>query len=139
MIVARACDPQVLAASCFAHCAGGGQAILLDDLFKRPHQKTETLSVEFAGETFHFGDFRNSPTRCKYIAMMPQWDFLNMLADEARTLPNLRLMMSTRADDLIVSDGQVTGISATGEGGSFDIQAGLTIAADGRSSTLRAQ
>src|SRR6202012_4113581 len=73
----------------------------------------------------------------KFIAMTPQWNFLDFLAAEGRKFPNFHLMMETRADDLILQGNTVAGVSATGPGGNMQLRAGLTIAADGRNSTLR--
>jgi 2-polyprenyl-6-methoxyphenol hydroxylase-like FAD-dependent oxidoreductase len=73
--------------------------------------------------------------------MMPQWDFLDILADEANTLPNFNLMMSTEATGLIDEDGKIVGINAKSrldkKAKPFDLRASLTIAADGRGSVLR--
>lgn len=110
---------------------------LLDEFLKLPHAKAQTLSVDIGNEHFLVGDFTHLPTVCKYIALMPQWDFLDFLAAHARALPNFRLLMQTEATGLIEQDGKVTGITATGPDGPCMIAAGLSIAADGRHSTLR--
>lgn len=111
---------------------------LLDGLLARPHQKTEALSIVIGGKNFPVADFAKLPTRCKYIAMMPQWEFLNFLSEEARRLPNFRLLMSTQANSLIAEDGSVAGVIATRADDTIDIRAALTVAADGRDSKLRA-
>jgi 2-polyprenyl-6-methoxyphenol hydroxylase-like FAD-dependent oxidoreductase len=112
---------------------------LLEKFLKLPHSQIRTATIEIGDRHFTVGDFTRLPTVCKFIALMPQWDFLNFLAGEAKAFPNFRLLMETRADDLVVEDGKVTGITATGAAGPLTIKAGLTIAADGRSSTLREQ
>jgi 2-polyprenyl-6-methoxyphenol hydroxylase-like FAD-dependent oxidoreductase len=110
---------------------------LLDELLTRPHQKIRQASVTISGQSFKVADFGRLPTKCKYIAMMPQWDFLDCLADAAFKYPSFRLLQSTKADDLIDHDGQIVGVRASDKDGSFTIRADLTIGADGRDSTLR--
>ncbi|MCP5411695.1 MAG: FAD-dependent oxidoreductase [Alphaproteobacteria bacterium] len=110
---------------------------VLAEFLKLPHAVVRHVSIDIGEEHFTVGDFSHLPTACKYIALMPQWDFLDFLAGKAKALPNFHLMMSTEATGLIVEDGDVRGISARGPDGALDIRAGLTIAADGRGSTLR--
>lgn len=112
---------------------------LLDAFLKLPHARARTLSVDIGAGHFTVGDFDHLPTVCKYIALMPQWDFLDFLAAQGKALPNFHLLMQTEAKDLIVQDGTVTGIAVAGPDGAGEIHAGLTIAADGRHSTLRAR
>ncbi len=110
---------------------------LLEKFLKLPHTRITTGNLEIGGRHFIIGDFTRLPTLCKYIALMPQWDFLNFIAGEAKAFPNFHLRMETRADDLIIGDGTVTGVTATGPVGAITIKAGLTVAADGRTSVLR--
>lgn len=110
---------------------------ILDKLLARPHQRTHQLSVTISGQDYQVVDFTKLPTTCKFIAMMPQWDFLDCLASEARKLPEFQLLQSTMAEDLIVENDVIIGVKARDKEGAFDIRADLTIAADGRSSTLR--
>jgi 2-polyprenyl-6-methoxyphenol hydroxylase-like FAD-dependent oxidoreductase len=112
---------------------------LLDGLLKRPHQKTKQVSLVIAGKSFTPIDFGRLPTHCKYIAMMPQWEFLDFLADEARRFSNFKLLMSTEAETLIENNGQITGVTASDADGQLEISAPLTVAADGRTSILRDQ
>src|SRR5476649_1032114 len=100
---------------------------LLSDFLKLPHTRIRTANLEIGDEHFLIGDFARLPTICKFIALMPQWDFLDFLAAKAKAFPNFHLMMETEAKDLL----------AKGAGGHIQIRAGLTIAADGRHSTLR--
>ncbi len=97
----------------------------------------ERLNAEFSGEKFNVADFSALPTRCKYIAFIPQWDFLDFLTEEAAKYPTFSLRMNTKAVDLIESDGIVRGVKAETEAGDLEIEAGLVIAADGRSSKMR--
>ena len=110
---------------------------LLEKFLKLPHSKIRTANLEIGDRRFAVADFARLPTVCKFIALMPQWDFLDFLAGEAKSFPNFHLLMETRADDLIVENGVVTGITATAAGGPLTIKAGLTVAADGRTSVLR--
>jgi 2-polyprenyl-6-methoxyphenol hydroxylase-like FAD-dependent oxidoreductase len=110
---------------------------LLEKFLKLPHSKIRTANLEIGDRLFTVGDFSQLPTACKFIALMPQWDFLDFLAGEAKAFPNFHLRMETRADDLLTENGTVTGVQATGPGGPLTIRAGLTVAADGRTSTLR--
>jgi 2-polyprenyl-6-methoxyphenol hydroxylase-like FAD-dependent oxidoreductase len=110
---------------------------LLDDFLKRPHQEVQELHG-FVGkfETI-VADFRFLPTHCKFIALMPQWDFLNFLAEQARQFPTFHLRMQTQANELIDVDNQVVGVTASTPQGSLEVRAALTVASDGRHSTLR--
>jgi len=110
---------------------------LLEKFLRLPHSEIRTANLEIGDRHFTIGDFTRLPTICKFVALMPQWDFLDFLAGEAKAFPNFHLLMETRADDLVWENNVVTGISATGKGGPLAIKAGLTIAADGRHSTLR--
>jgi 2-polyprenyl-6-methoxyphenol hydroxylase-like FAD-dependent oxidoreductase len=112
---------------------------LLNAFLELPHTKIRTGNLDIGDRHFTIGDFARLPTACKFIALMPQWDFLDFLAKEARKLPNFHLMMRTEATQLIQQDGRITGVSARGAEGEFPIAAALTIAADGRHSQLRAQ
>lgn len=110
---------------------------VLEKLLARPHQKTHQLSVTISGQDYQVADFTKLSTQCRFIAMMPQWDFLDCLATEARNLPGFRLLQSTKAEDLLIENDTVVGITASDADGAFEIRADLTIGADGRSSTLR--
>src|SRR4029079_1829595 len=110
---------------------------LLDDFLRRPHQEARALTGNFAGAEFPLADFSHLPTACKFIALMPQWDFLDFLAGHAKNLPNFHLLMRTEATDLIEADGCIAGLEAHGDNGPLHIKADLTIAADGRHSLLR--
>lgn len=112
---------------------------LLEAFLKLPHTRIRTGSLDIGDRRFTIGDFSRLPTTCKYIALMPQWDFLDFLAGQARKLPNFRLMMQTEATGLIQQDGRTMGVAARGAEGEFQIRADLTIAADGRHSLLRAK
>jgi 2-polyprenyl-6-methoxyphenol hydroxylase-like FAD-dependent oxidoreductase len=112
---------------------------LLDEFLTLPHQKVAVLNGEVGGERITMADFSNLPVHCPFIAMMPQWDFLNFLARKAAAYPGFQLMMETEGLALIEESGRVTGVRAQSTAGAFDVHASLTIAADGRHSALRAQ
>jgi len=82
-------------------------------------------------------DFTRLPTRCKFIAFMPQWEFLNFLADHGARYQTFHLRMSTQVTGLIEADGRVAGVHANGPEGPLDIRADLVVGADGRHSTVR--
>ncbi len=111
---------------------------LLDHFLTLPHQKVERLRAQIGGATVDVADLTHLPVRAQYIVLTPQWDFLNFLAEEARRFPNFALHMQTRAADLVMADGVVTGVRTESEGGPGEVRAALTIAADGRGSVLRA-
>jgi len=110
---------------------------LLDAFLKLPHTRIRTANIEIGDAHFTIGEFGRLPTVCKFIALMPQWDFLDFLASEAKKLPNFHLLMQTEAKDLTAQGDRICGVLATGPNGNIQIKAGLTIAADGRTSTLR--
>ena len=110
---------------------------LLEKFLQLPHTRIKTANIEIGDEHFTIGDFSRLPTAAKFIALMPQWDFLDFLAQEAKKYPHFHLLMQTDAKDLIAQNGKIVGVVATGPDGYVQIRAGLTIAADGRHSTLR--
>jgi 2-polyprenyl-6-methoxyphenol hydroxylase-like FAD-dependent oxidoreductase len=110
---------------------------LLEDFLKIPHDEVRELSAQIGPDHLTLADFRHLPTRCKFIALMPQWDFLDFLADQGKLLPNFHLRMNTTATGLIEDGDRVGGATADGPDGALTIRAPLTIAADGRHSVLR--
>jgi 2-polyprenyl-6-methoxyphenol hydroxylase-like FAD-dependent oxidoreductase len=110
----------------------------LDDFLKLPHQKVDRLNAYFGPRRLVLADLRHLPSRCNYIAMMPQWDFLDFLAVRAQRYPGFRLMMKAKAKRLVATDGSVSGVDVDTETGRRRIHADLVVAADGRHSTLRA-
>jgi 2-polyprenyl-6-methoxyphenol hydroxylase-like FAD-dependent oxidoreductase len=110
---------------------------LLDEFLKLPHQEYERLTVSVNGKTLPGPDFSRLPTHCRFMAMMPQWDFLSFLADHAREYPKFHLAMDTEATDLVETDGRIVGVQARCGGCVVEVRADLVIAADGRQSTVR--
>jgi len=112
---------------------------LLDELLKEPHQKVFQISGKFRNGFFPIADFRHLPTRCQFIAFMPQWDFLNFLARQAKRYPGFHLKMESKVTDVIVENGRVAGLSAETPDGKLEVRARLVIGADGRGSRVRQQ
>ena len=112
---------------------------LLDRLLALPHQKVDRLGVQFGGTVLPIADLTHLPTRCKFIAMMPQWGFLHFLSAEAAKYPGFRLIMRAEATEPIRDAGCVVGVRAATPDGPLEVRAPLTIGADGRHSTLRAR
>jgi 2-polyprenyl-6-methoxyphenol hydroxylase-like FAD-dependent oxidoreductase len=110
---------------------------LLDDFLKLPHQKALNIGAVFMGQQYAFADFSYLPTRCKFIALMPQWDFLNFLADRGKSYPSFQLRMRAEAVDLIEDGGRIAGVRANTPDGTLEIRADLTVGCDGRHSTVR--
>jgi 2-polyprenyl-6-methoxyphenol hydroxylase-like FAD-dependent oxidoreductase len=110
---------------------------LLDDFLRLPHQEVRYAEVEIGGERVRGADFGRLSTRCRFIAFIPQWDFLNFMAERAEAFPAFRLMMETEATDLIRDGERIAGVIARAPSGDMELAADLVIAADGRHSTLR--
>jgi 2-polyprenyl-6-methoxyphenol hydroxylase-like FAD-dependent oxidoreductase len=111
---------------------------ILDEFLRQvPHQTMEQLGIGFKGQTFDLIDFRHLPTACKYVVFMPQWDFLNFVADKAKQYPCFRLEMNTEATGLLREGDRVTGVTAQAGGDLIEICADLTVACDGRWSVIR--
>ena len=110
---------------------------LLDRLLKLPHQKVSRLKGQFGDLALTVADFTHLPTRCRFIAFMPQWDFLNLLAQEGARHPNFRLRMRAEATDLIHEKDRIVGLRAQTPDGPLEIHASLIVGADGRHSVIR--
>ncbi|WP_084572934.1 FAD-dependent oxidoreductase [Methylocapsa aurea] len=110
---------------------------LLDEFLKLPHQEARELKARVGDVTIPLADFSHLPTRAKFVAFMPQWDFLDFLAAKAKLYPTFRLMMSTEVIGLIEEGGRVAGVTARTKDGALSIRADLTIGADGRHSRVR--
>lgn len=112
---------------------------LLDEFLAIPHQKFSEGAASIGGIKTIVADLTHLPTRCKYIAIMPQWDFLNFLAAKAKLLPNFRLLLSTEATDLLWEGDRVAGVVARTASGELRIQSDLVIGSDGRHSIVRSK
>ena len=110
---------------------------LLDRFLRLPYQKVERLAVSIGDETLPVADFTHLPTRCQFVALMPQWHFLDFLAGEAAHAPTFTLRMRTEVTDLIHEGGDIVGVRAAGPDGALTIRARLVVGADGRTSLVR--
>jgi 2-polyprenyl-6-methoxyphenol hydroxylase-like FAD-dependent oxidoreductase len=106
---------------------------LLEALLALPHDRVPEISAQFGDYPLRIADFRHLPTRCGFIAMMPQWDFLNFLARAAQRYPSFKLMMDAEVSSLIDRSGRIAGCRAA----SMEIEADLVVGADGRHSAVR--
>src|SRR5436189_1474949 len=110
---------------------------LIDGFLKLPHQRLQKMEGLFGGTPVRIADLSRLRVKYPFIAFMPQWDFLNFLRESAKRFPSVKVMMSTEATDLLRDGGRVTGVRATTAAGEVDIEADLTVACDGRHSTVR--
>jgi len=110
---------------------------LIDAFLKLPHQRLQTMDGLFGGNHVRIADLRRLHTKYPFIAFMPQWDFLNFLREAGQRFPSLKVMMNTEAVDLIRRGETIAGVRAMTPDGPIDIEADLTVACDGRHSTVR--
>jgi 2-polyprenyl-6-methoxyphenol hydroxylase-like FAD-dependent oxidoreductase len=110
---------------------------LIDGFLKLPHQRLQKMDGLFGGTPVRIADLSRLRTKYPFIAFMPQWDFLNFLREAGRRFASLEVMMSTEAVDLIRRGETIAGVRAKTPDGLIDIEADLTIACDGRHSTVR--
>ncbi len=111
---------------------------LLEEFLKQPHQELRELRAVINGQTVPIADFTKLPTRCKFIAFMPQWDFLNFLSTHAKKFSSFQLLMQHEVVDLTFDRQRVTGVRARTPWGELEIRADLIIGADGRHSIVQA-
>src|ERR1700740_2055962 len=104
---------------------------LLDEFLQRPHQEVRRLGAQIGDKSVEVADFTHLLTHCRFIAFMPQWDFLDFLAEHAKRFSAFQLKMEAEARDLTVDSGVVTGLLATTPGGEIRVRADLVVAADG--------
>jgi 2-polyprenyl-6-methoxyphenol hydroxylase-like FAD-dependent oxidoreductase len=109
---------------------------LLDQFLKLPHQELRELRAVVNGQVVPAADFSKLPTRCKFIAFMPQWDFLNFLSNQAKRFPTFQLFMEAEVVDLLMEGSRVVGVRAKTARGELEVRADLVIGADGRHSTV---
>lgn len=110
---------------------------ILDEFLKHPHQKVTELAGKVGSETVTIADFTHLPTHCHFLALMPQWDFLNFITEQARQYSTFHLQMQAEVTDLIEVSGTVAGVRAKTPNGVLEICAPLTVGADGRHSVVR--
>ena len=112
---------------------------LLNDLLKLPHQEVDHLSVQVGDTEIPFADLTHLPTHCRFVAFMPQWDFLNFLSKKAAAYPEFDLRMEHEVTGLSRADGRVQGVTVRTRQGIRTIEADLTVACDGRHSIVRTE
>jgi 2-polyprenyl-6-methoxyphenol hydroxylase-like FAD-dependent oxidoreductase len=110
---------------------------VLEDFLRRPHQEISQIGAQVDDFVVTVGDFSHLPTHCKFVGLMPQWEFLNFIAEKAKIYPGFQLRMETDVTDLLTENGAVAGIHARSQNGPLHVRAGLTIGADGRHSVVR--
>jgi len=110
---------------------------LLDEFLQQPHQRVTELCGVINGQTVPIADFSRLPTQCKFIAFMPQWDFLNFLSSQAKRFPSFELRMEHEVVDLILDGDQVAGVRVKTPDGDIAVGADLVVGCDGRNSTVR--
>lgn len=110
---------------------------LLEEFLRRPHQQASQVGAEVDGFAVTIGDFTHLPTHAKFIAFMPQWEFLNFLAETAKQYPQFNLRMESEVTSLLEENGRVRGVRANTPKGTLEVHADLTVGADGRHSTVR--
>jgi len=110
---------------------------ILEQFLQRPHQEIRELAGKFGDTVVPIADFTHLPTHCRFIALMPQWDFLDFLQAQCQRYPGFELMMQAEVVDLIEEDGRIVGVRAQTKDGAMDVQAELVVGADGRQSLVR--
>jgi len=110
---------------------------LLEEFLKRPHQEVNELRGLIGDDLIVLADVKHLPTHCKFIALMPQWDFLDFLANHAKRYPGFSLRMKADVDELLFEGDKVVGLRATTPDGDLEVRADLVVGADGRHSTVR--
>jgi 2-polyprenyl-6-methoxyphenol hydroxylase-like FAD-dependent oxidoreductase len=110
---------------------------ILEELLKRPHQELQQLRAQIGETEYVIADFSRLRTQCRYIALMPQWDFLDFLAQQARRYPTFKLRTQAEVTGLIERPGRIAGVRAKTPTGILEIRAELVIGADGRNSIVR--
>jgi 2-polyprenyl-6-methoxyphenol hydroxylase-like FAD-dependent oxidoreductase len=110
---------------------------LLEEFLQRPHQQVSQIGAEIEGFAVTIGDFTHLPTHAKFVALMPQWDFLNFIAEKAKQYPHFHLRMESEVTSLLQENGRVRGVLATTPHGILEVRADVTVGADGRHSTVR--
>src|SRR6516164_5268224 len=110
---------------------------ILQPLLKQPHRRVAKVRGRIGDTQILLSDMTRLPTHAKFMVLMPQWNFLNFLAEQARCYPTFRLKMQTEVSGLIEDQGRIVGVQANAPEGPIECRADLVVAADGRSSVLR--
>jgi len=110
---------------------------LLDEFLKLPHRTVDRLSIQIGKRLIRLIDLTHLPTQCKFIALMPQWDFLSFLAAHGRRYSQFDLRMRAEATDVIEEGDRIVGVRANTPDGELTIRADLVVGCDGRHSIVR--
>lgn len=110
---------------------------VLGEFLKRPHQKLYEIRAQVGSHTVTLGDFTRLSTHCKYLVLMPQWEFLDFVVQQAQNHSGFRIMMQAEVTDVIEKDGVVGGLQLKTPNGPLQVLAPLTVGADGRRSVVR--
>jgi len=110
---------------------------ILEDFLKRPHQEVREIGGQIGQDFVKLADFSHLPTQCRFLAFMPQWDFLDFIAERAKRYPTFQLRMQAEVIDLLEEEGRVVGVSVKTHDGPLEIRADLIVGADGRHSIVR--
>jgi len=110
---------------------------ILDDFLRVPHQQLTSVGGVLGGFPFKAADFSHLPTHCKFVALMPQWDFLDFLSAKAKQYRSFELRMQHEAFDLLRENGRITGVKIKTPDGQVDLRADLVVGCDGRHSSVR--
>ncbi len=114
-----------------------GELGLLEEFLKLPHNEVKKIFGIIGGQEVQMADFTHLKVRCPFVALIPQWDFLNFIAGHGRKYPQFKLMMETEAVDIIDENGIIVGARAKSKTGELEIRAELVVGADGRHSIVR--
>jgi 2-polyprenyl-6-methoxyphenol hydroxylase-like FAD-dependent oxidoreductase len=110
---------------------------ILKEFLQQPHQELAQVGAQIGDATVPVADFSHLPTHCKFIALMPQWHFLNFIAEQGKAFPQFHLRMETEVADLIQANNRIAGVRARTSQGVLEVRADLTLGTDGRHSTVR--
>jgi 2-polyprenyl-6-methoxyphenol hydroxylase-like FAD-dependent oxidoreductase len=113
------------------------ELLVLHDFLRRPHQELSQIGGQIGDVTVTVADFSHLPTYCKFIALMPQWDFLHFITQKAGVYPQFQLRMESEVTELIHENGRIAGVRAHTPQGLLEVHAELTLGADGRHSIVR--
>ena len=112
---------------------------MLERFLTLPHQKVPRINARFGALAFTVADFSSLPTRCRFVAFMPQWDFLNFLVEEGKRYATFQVWMNAEATELIEVGDRIVGLRARTKDGPLEVRADLVVGADGRHSVVRAR
>ena len=110
---------------------------LLEDFLRHPHQELAQIAGQIGAEKIILADFSHLPTKCKFIAFMPQWDFLEFIKEHACGYPTFKLKLEAEVTDLIEAGNNIVGVRAKTPAGTLEVCADLVVGADGRNSVVR--